>query len=332
MSGVYLAAYLTPLRPWLERDDVTDIWVNRAGEAWIETTGGVIAREPVPDLTEVTLERLVRQIAAASHQGVSRERPTLSASLPDGSRVQVVAPPATRGGVALAVRKHGLSDRSLDELASSGLFARGGHAAMAAAQARELEGLLDAGDFQAFLRRAVQTRQTIVLSGGTSSGKTTLLNALVKEIDPRERLIVIEDAPEVRLLHENAVGLIAARGEAGEAGVDAEDLLQAALRMRPDRIMLGELRGSEAFAFLRAVNSGHPGSITTVHADSPEGAVNQIALLALLSGVDLGWEALQAYIRQVVDIVVQLKRSEGSRRIVEVAYFRRERPRPPRSC
>lgn len=320
-GGVYLAAYLAPLKPWLERPEVTDIWVNRPGEAWIETAGGAISRETVPELTETALERLARQIAASSHQGVSRERPLLSASLPDGSRVQIVGPPATRGGVALAVRKHGLSDLSLGELGGQGFFDRKSLARSADVE-RRLEALLEAGDVEGFLRMAVQSRQTIVLSGGTSSGKTTLLNALIQQIDPAERLIVIEDAPEVRLAHENAVGLIAARGEAGEAQVDAEDLLQAALRMRPDRIMLGELRGPEAFAFLRAVNTGHPGSITTLHADSPEGAVDQIAMLALLSGVTLGWDAVRAYVRRVVDVVVQLKRGQGTRGVVEIAYHR----------
>ena len=320
-SGVYLAAYLAPLQPWLERDDITDIWINRPGEAWFETTTGEIRREVAPDLTETALSRLARQIAAASHQGVNREQPLLSASLPDGARVQIVGPPATRGPLALAVRKHTLSDLSLAELGRSGAFA----AATAGTSGgdAELQALLDAGEVEAFLRLAVRLRKTIVLSGGTSSGKTTLLNALVKEIDRRERLILIEDAPEIRLEHENAVGLIAARGDAGEARVDSEDLLQAALRMRPDRILLGELRGREAFAFLRAVNTGHPGSITTLHADSPEGAVDQIALLALLGGVDLGWEALRTYIRQVVDVIVQLKRVDGTRRVVEVSFRNR---------
>lgn len=320
-SGVYLAAYLAPLQPWLERDDITDIWINRPGEAWFETTTGEIRREVAPELTETALSRLARQIAAASHQGVNREQPLLSASLPDGARVQIVGPPATRGPLALAVRKHTLSDLSLAELGRSGAFA----AATAGASGgdAELQALLDAGEGEAFLRLAVRLRKTIVLSGGTSSGKTTLLNALVKEIDRRERLILIEDAPEIRLEHENAVGLIAARGDAGEARVDSEDLLQAALRMRPDRILLGELRGREAFAFLRAVNTGHPGSITTLHADSPEGAVDQIALLALLGGVDLGWEALRTYIRQVVDVIVQLKRVDGTRRVVEVSFRNR---------
>jgi type IV secretion system protein VirB11 len=134
-----------------------------------------------------------------------------------------------------------------------------------------------------------------VLSGGASSGKTTLLNALVKEIDPRERLVVIEDAPE--------------------------DLLAASPRMRPDRILLGEPRGPEAFAFLRAVNTGHPGSITTVHADTPEGAIDQITMLALLGGASVGWAAIGAYARRVIDVVAQLKR-EGGRRVVAEVLFR----------
>jgi len=324
-AGVYLDAYLTPLAPWLSRPDVTDVLINRPGEVWIETTSGVMSREPADQLTEQALQRLARQIAAASHQGVNREQPLLSATLPDGARVQVVAPPATRGGLAMAVRKHLLSDMSLEDLAQDGLFetaARSDPARDKAADA-ELETLLDKGDPIAFLKAAVQRRKTIVISGGTGSGKTTLLNALVKEISRAERLVVIEDAPEVRLDHPNAVGLVAVRGELGEARVDADALLAAALRLRPDRILLGELRGLEAFAFLRAVNSGHPGSITTVHADSPAGALDQIALLALTSGVDLGWEKVRTYVERVVDVVVQLDRTGGSRRLTEVLFQRR---------
>jgi type IV secretion system protein VirB11 len=324
-AGVYLDAYLTPLAPWLSRPDVTDVLINRPGEVWIETTSGVMSREPADQLTEQALQRLARQIAAASHQGVNREQPLLSATLPDGARVQVVAPPATRGGLAMAVRKHLLSDMSLEDLAQDGLFEKAARSDPARDKAADaaLEKLLDKGDPIAFLKAAVQRRKTIVISGGTGSGKTTLLNALVKEISRAERLVVIEDAPEVRLDHPNAVGLVAVRGELGEARVDADALLAAALRLRPDRILLGELRGLEAFAFLRAVNSGHPGSITTVHADGPAGALDQIALLALTSGVDLGWEKVRTYVERVVDVVVQLDRTGGSRRLTEVLFQRR---------
>jgi type IV secretion system protein VirB11 len=321
-ANVYLSAYLAPLAPWLTRPDVTDVLINRPGEVWVETTDGVMGREPADQLDEIALQRLVRQIAAASHQGVNREQPLLSATLPDGARVQVVAPPATRGGVAIAVRKHLISDLSVDDLGRDGLFAaahRADDAARRAADA-ELEALLAEGQVQRFLQEAVRRRKTIVISGGTGSGKTTLLNALVKEIDRTERLVVIEDAAEVRLDHPNSVGLIAVRGDLGEARVDADSLLAASLRLRPDRILLGELRGAEAFAFLRAVNSGHPGSLTTIHADSPAGALDQIALLALTSGVDLGWDKVQTYVERVIDVVVQLDRVDGVRRVSEVRF------------
>jgi type IV secretion system protein VirB11 len=321
-ANVYLSAYLAPLSPWLSRPDVTDVLVNRPGEVWVETADGAMRREPAEQLDEVALQRLARQIAAASHQGVNREQPLLSATLPDGARVQVVAPPATRGGAALAVRKHRISDLTVGDLARDGLFdaAHPSDSGRQAAADAELEAMLEAGDLEGFLGAAVRRRKTMVISGGTGSGKTTLLNALVKEIDPAERLLVIEDAPEVRLDHPNSVGLVAVRGELGEARVDADALLAAALRMRPDRIMLGELRGKEAFAFLRAVNSGHPGSLTTVHADSPAGALDQIALLALTSGVDLGWDKVQAYVERVIDVVVQLDRTGGARRVTEVRF------------
>ena len=321
-ANVYLNAYLAPLAPWLLRADVTDVLINRPGEVWIETTHGGMQREAADGLTEQALDRLARQIATASNQGVNREQPLLSATLPDGARVQIVAPPATRKCLAMAVRKHLISDLTIQDLGRDGLFDsahRTDHARQAAADA-ELAALLESGDLIAFLRAAVARRKTIVISGGTGSGKTTLLNALVKEIDLSERLVVIEDTPEVRLDHLNSVGLVAVRGDLGEARVDADSLLAAALRLRPDRILLGELRGREAFAFLRAVNSGHPGSLTTVHADTPAGALDQIALLALTSGIDLGWEKVKTYVTRVIDIVVQLERTGGARRVSEVYY------------
>ncbi|MCA6288647.1 P-type DNA transfer ATPase VirB11 [Phenylobacterium sp.] len=322
-ANVYLGAFLAPLAPWLSRPEVTDLLVNAPGEVWVETAVEGMRREAAVGLDETTLQRLVRQIAAYGSQGVNREQPLLSATLPDGARVQVVAPPATRGGTVLAVRKHLISDLSLEELSGSGLFNRPEGEAGEESDDEVLADRLDDGDRLGFLREAVRRRKTIVISGGTGSGKTTLLNALVKEIDASERLVVIEDAAEVRLDHPNSVGLIAVRGDMGEARVDADALLAASLRLRPDRILLGELRGSEAFAFLRAVNSGHPGSITTIHADSPAGALDQIGLLALTSGLDLGWDKVQAYVSRVIDVVVQIDRAEGVRRISDIQFLGR---------
>jgi type IV secretion system protein VirB11 len=317
-EGVYLSAYLAPLKPWLDREDVTDVWINAPGTVWVETKDGTNTRFEAPELTETALLRLARQIAGAASQGLSREHPLLSATLPDGARVQVVAAPATRSSLALAIRKPSIADLSVEDLAKAGLFDPPAKTRPGAKEDGGLVAVLTKHGPGAFLKAAVKARKTIVISGGTASGKTTLLNALVKEIPERERLIAIEDAAEVRLTHPNALGLLAVRGDQGEAKLDADDLLAAALRMRPDRIMLGELRGREAFAFLRAVNSGHPGSITTVHADSASGAVDQIAMLALLSGVDLGWDKLHAYIEQVIDVIVQIERRDGERRVVDV--------------
>ena len=320
--GAYLDAYLRPLASWLERPDVTDILINAPGEVWVETLGGDTQRHAAPELTDTILWRLAGQIAAAAHQGVSREHPLLAATLPDGGRVQIVAPPATRGPMALAIRKHVVNDLDLDDYAAASAFDEVRSVALdeVSETDRSLQGLLDAGDVAGFLRSAVRARKNIIVSGGTSTGKTTFLNALVKEIPREERLIIIEDTPEVRLDHPNAVGLIAARGNLGEAQVGMEDLLQASLRMRPDRIILGELRGPEAYSFLRAVNSGHPGSITTVHADSPRAAVEQIALMVLQAGVNLGRSEIVAYVGGVVDVAVQLSRRAGRRIVSQVAF------------
>lgn len=316
LADVYLDSYLAPLAPLLARDDVTDIYLNRPGEVWVEELGGAIARHDMPALTARVVERLARQIAAASAQGVSREHPLLAAALPDGSRVQVILPPATRGFPALAIRKHVAAGMTLADFARSGAFDGVEVSASTAPAAAPLPPPGDdPGDLAAFLGEAVRARRNILISGGTSSGKTTFLNALLGEIPREERLILIEDTPELRVEHPNAVGLLAVRGHLGEADVSAEDLLIASLRMRPDRIILGEIRGSEALTFLRAVNTGHPGSLSTIHADSPDRAIDQLSLLVLQAGSKLGWDDVQTYIRRSLDVVVQLSRSGGKRRV-----------------
>lgn len=321
-GGIYLRSYLAPLTGMLARPDVTDIYVNRPGELWVETTAGEIERHDAPRLDAATLERLSRQIAALTHQGISREHPLLSATLPDGARIQIVAPPATRGPLALAIRKHVSPDLALDDYVAAGAFAetRRGDSRERSQTERALKAQLAAGDIAGMLAAAVKARKNILVAGGTSTGKTTFLNALLREIPAEERLILIEDTPELYLRHDNVVGLLAARSALGEAAVDANDLIAASLRMRPDRIILGELRGPEAFAFLRAVNTGHPGSMTTVHADSPDRAVEQIVLLALQAGTQLSRDDVRHYVRSTVDIFVQLERIAGRRRVAEIAF------------
>ena len=321
---VYLDSYLAPLAFALARKDVTDIYINRPGELWLETLSGAIERHEVTHLTPLLLARLARQVAALSHQGINREHPLLSASLPDGSRIQIIAPPATRDHLAIAIRKHVSVDLALDDYVAAGAFRdieRNGTKRSTAIDI--VQTALDRGDIAAALRAAVHGRLNILISGGTSSGKTTFLNALIREVPAEERLIVIEDTPEIRVTHDNALGLLAARSALGEAAVTANDLVSASLRMRPDRIILGELRGLEAFAFLRAINTGHPGSMTTIHADSVDGAFEQLALLVLGAGTPLQRSDILAYVQTTIGLVVQLARDTSGRRISDIVLCQR---------
>ncbi len=316
-GGFYLDSLLAPLAAWLERPDVTDIYINRERELWVETLGGAIETHACPALTEPVLARLSRQIAAASAQGISREHPLLAASLPDGSRVQIVAPPATRGGHALAIRRHVAASPSIDDYETAGAFDLASTTPVDLDRERQLHPVAPA-DVRETLREAVKCKRNILISGGTSTGKTTFLNALLREVAEDERLILIEDTPELELTHRNAIGLLAARSALGEAEVRAEDLLMASLRMRPDRIILGELRGVEALTFLRAINTGHPGSMTTIHADSPVRAIEQLALLVLQAGSRLGRDDVRHYVRESIDVFVQLEREGGRRKVAQV--------------
>ena len=319
----FLDAYLAPLLPVLARPEVTDVFVNRPGEVWIETLTGGIERHAMPELDEARLWQLARQIASFSHQGISREYPLLAATLPDGARVQVVAPPATRGDLAMAIRKHVVPDLTLGDYLTEGAFAptrfTRGRGELRAVDAPKGD---DPAALAAFLATLVKARRNILISGGTSTGKTTFLNALIKEIPAEERLVLIEDTAEVKLAHANAACLLAVKGALGEAQVNADDLLQAALRMRPDRIILGELRGNEAYTFLRAINTGHPGSMTTIHADSPEGALEQLAMIVLQAGTRLAREDIIHYATTTIDAIVQLERRDGKRQIARIMLTR----------
>jgi type IV secretion system protein VirB11 len=227
--------------------------------------------------------------------------------LPNGARVQFVAPTATRAHWALAIRRHCLLDVPLESYANGPLEPQ-----------RKAPSASPEEDPIGFLREAVLDRKTILISGGTSTGKTTFLNALMREVPADERVIVVEDTAEVQLHGPNDLGLIAVKGELGEALINTDDLLQAALRLRPDRILLGELRGKEAVSFLRAVNTGHPGSFSTIHANSTSGALEQLALMVMQSGLGLSRSETIDYARSVIDVVVQLGREGAQRRIVAI--------------
>lgn len=317
-GGVYLQSCLAAFKEHLSRGDVTDIYVNRPGELWIETLDGTIERREEASLDELTLARMSRQLAALTHQGVSREHPLLAATLPDGSRIQVVIPPATRGPLALAIRRQVAASLTLQDYDTGGHFLQTRAGPSPEIQLAEIEKYIERREFAAALSLAVRARKNIVVAGGTSTGKTTFLNALLREVPIDERLILIEDTPELVVEHQNAIGLVSVRGELGEARVTTNDLVSASLRMRPDRIIVGELRGIEAVAFLRAISSGHPGSMTTIHADSPDLAIEQLVMLVLQAGTKLTREDVRHYVGKSIDIFVQLGRSNGKRCVEQI--------------
>lgn len=308
--SVYLDAYLAPFRRWLDRDTVTEIMVNRPGEVWIEDAADPgMKRIDTPEIDDRLVRRLAEQVARVSHQGINREHPLLGATLPDGARVQFCGPPAARRHWTMAIRRHRRLDLPLDAY-DSGPLGQAAEAVMPDPQAQPI----------AFLRAAIRARRTILISGGTSTGKTTFLNAMLGEIPREERVILVEDTPELRLPGENGVGLVAVKGELGEAKVTANELLQAALRLRPDRIVLGELRGAESVSFLRAINTGHPGSFSTIHANSLRGALEQLSLMVMQTGIGLTRSDTIAYAASVIDVVVQLGRdANGKRGITQIA-------------
>lgn len=311
-DGVYLRSYLKPFARWLEQPDVSEVLVNQPGEVWVETAGQPrMQRFDAPDVTDELMGRLAAQIARADHQAVNRQSPLLAAVLPSGERVQMVGPPATRRHWAMAIRRHLTTDLDLDAYDRGPLSPPDAKEGLAQTE----EALRDP---IGFLKRAVVARKTILVSGGTSSGKTTFLNSLLKAVPRDERIVLVEDTPEISVRQPNALGLTAVKGNLGEARVSVDDLLQAALRLRPDRIIVGEIRGSEAATFLRAINTGHPGSFTTVHANTPEGALEQIALMVMQGGMALPRTEILGYVRSVADIVVQLSRVGGERRIADL--------------
>jgi len=308
-GSVYLEAYLAPFREWLTRDTVTEILVNKPGEVWIEDAAQPgMQRVERADIDDKLIQRLAEQVARISHQGINREHPLLGATLPDGARIQFCGPPATRKHWALAIRRHRRLDLPLDAYDAGPLLTR------------------DETDMPdpvqqpiPFLRAAIKARKTILISGGTSTGKTTFLNAMLAEIPRDERVVLVEDTPELKFPGANGVGLVAVKGELGEAKVTANELLQSALRLRPDRIVLGELRGAESVSFLRAINTGHPGSFSTIHANSVRGALEQLSLMVMQTGIGLTRPDTIAYASSVIDVIVQLDRAEGKRGISAIA-------------
>ncbi len=315
---------LRPLRPLLADREVTELCINRPGEAFLETREGW--RRAALEFADFDwCQRFAKLVAHASAQRVDEQSPLLSATLPSGERVQIVIPPATaRGTVAIAIRRPSAEQWSLDDLARRGIFrsARRSSAALDPTET-ELLGLLEAQEFERFMRLAVVSRKNILVSGPTGSGKTTWTKALIREIPADERLITIEDARELVLdRHPNHVRLYYSKNDQGRSRATPKQLLECCLRMRPDRILLAELRSEEAFDYLRNVNSGHPGSITSVHAASAELAFEQLVLLVKQSraGAELPRHDIKSLLYLLVDVVIQFGVERHERFIKEIWY------------
>ncbi len=318
-----LDVYLKPINIILSKEGIAEISINYPNEAWVEKRGDMF-KVDLPGYDLRHLKSLARLVAQATDQKISEEQPLLSATLPSGYRIQVVFPPACENDtVIMSIRKKSDLAWTLEDYEKMGAFDSTSVGAIKDDSQIILSKLLKAGMIKQFLYKAIFSRKNIIISGGTSTGKTTFTNACLRAIPTIERLISVEDAREIDLsLHPNRVHLIASKGGQGRANVTTQDLIEACLRLRPDRIIVGELRGSEAFSFLRAINTGHPGSISTLHADTPEMALQQLKLMVMQAGLGMPPEDILSYIRNVVDIVVQLKRGAKGRRYISEIYYR----------
>ena len=303
----------------LERDGVSELSVNRPGEVWIEV-GDTMERYELPQLTLEHLKQFARLAAQYTEQMISEEHPLLSGTLPGGYRVQIVYPPAVESGtIAVSIRRQAIRDMALGDW-THGARPPSTHE-VPPETGIDLVELHGRGEYVNLVETAVQLRKNILISGGTSSGKTTFLNASLKHIPLHERIVTIEDAREVHPPHANSLHLLACRGDQGRAKVTAQQLLEASLRLRPDRIILGEIRGTECVTYWSAINSGHPGSLTSIHADTPQLAFEKLVMLGMQAGLGFTREHIVDYLKHTVDIVVQLRRDSVNRRFVSDVWY-----------
>jgi type IV secretion system protein VirB11 len=324
LSASALELNLRALRPILSDPEVTEVCINRPREAFVETRRGW-ERRALPFADFAWCRRLAKLIANSTRQRVDEATPLLSAALPTGERAQIVLPPATTAGtVAITLRRPSDTVWSIEELARRGIFrsTRRSTATLDETE-RELSRLLEVQEYEAFMRLSVASHKNILVSGPTGSGKTTWTKALIREIPHQERLVTIEDAQELVLdTHPNHVRLFYSKDDQGLARVTPKQLLESCLRMKPDRILLAELRAEEAFDYLRNVNSGHPGSITSIHAGSCELAFEQLVLLVKQSagGRELARRDIKSLLYLLIDVVIQFGVERHERFIKEIWY------------
>ena len=288
--------FLKPIEHLILDDSISEVMVNGPDRVFFERKG-FMERASGISLSQRSLTVAVKNIARRLGDDISEAKPILDSRLPDGSRVAVVIPPCSLGGVTLTIRKFNARRFELEDLIGVQTLDR------------HLANVLE--DY-------VLGRRNILLSGGTGTGKTTLLTALGKFIPPDERILLIEDTAEIQLHHENLVRFEARREQNGSPAVSIRDLLKAALRHRPDRILLGEIRGGEAFDLLQLLNTGHSGTLSTIHASSAKQGLTRFTSCVLQSGIELPYRAVKTNVGDSLNVVVQIERRPGRRFISEV--------------
>lgn len=296
MSFEVILPFLRPIETLIRDDEVSEIMVNGSAAVFVERGGRVAPVEGIT-ITERNLQVAARNIARTLGDEVSEEKPLLDARLPDGSRVAVILPPCSVGGTTLTIRKFHARRFTAAELVCVGTLP---------------EPVLEQ------TRDAILWNDNVLISGGTGTGKTTLLNAIAAFIPDDDRLVLIEDTAEMQIDKPNVVRFEARREQPDLPAVTIRDLLRASLRHRPDRIIVGEVRGGEAFDLLQALNTGHSGALSTIHANSAEQALNRLASCVLQSGVELPYEAIRSTIADSIQLVLHIDRRDGKRAVKEL--------------
>ena len=289
-----------PLTDLLNNDSVTEIMVNGINDIYVEVDGKLIKDESVSFINDSHIVRTIQRIVQPLGRTIDAVNPMVDARLRDGSRLNAIIPPLSLSGPVITIRKFSKRMESIDDLLRMGTMTT--HMAM-------------------FLQACVKAKLNIIISGGTGSGKTTLLNILSGFIDDEERIITIEDAAELKLHQTHVISLETRMvNYEGEGEITIRDLVRNSLRMRPDRIIVGEVRGKEAFDMLQAMNTGHEGSITTLHANSPDDAINRLETMMLMNDMDLPVNAIRNYIEKAINIVIQIDRlPDGKRKITSIS-------------
>jgi pilus assembly protein CpaF len=300
MSFDVILPFLRPIAHLIQDPDVTEIMVNGSRRIFVERQGLIEAVDGI-EIDERNLKVAVKNIARALGDDASEEKPILDSRLPDGSRVAAVFPPCSVGGTTLTIRKFQTRFFTADELVRIG--------AMTA-------------DVLVHIQTAIRKNENILISGGTSTGKTTMLNALAAFLPANDRIVLIEDTAELQIERPNLVRFEARREQPGLPAVAIRDLLRATLRHRPDRIIVGEVRGGEAFDLLQALNTGHSGTLSTIHANSAVQALARFSSCVVQSAVELPYQAVRYQIADAIDLVLHLGRAQGSRAVRELIRIR----------